>query len=275
MIALYIGENNEENATPFLNESLNEQTEFETIFEPKLNQAFEIITLRKIDLILVNIDNIKNTFEHIKEFKQKVQRFNEKIIFIAITSDKSNCYEAIKLKFNDVLLSPISQETLYRFLLTFRETYPKHKVFIQTMPDFCLYIDDIILPFTNKKAKEMLALLVDAECSPISNNTIIDTVWPNSLCDDIAKSRCRVEMHNLRIILQKYGISYILSDTGRQRYVNPETFKCDLYELLSGNLYYIQRYNHRYMESYSWAETTKGKIQNYLQSIGQYRPPMI
>lgn len=275
MIALYIGEDNEENATPFLNQSLKDQTEFEIIFEPNLNNAFEIITLRKIDLLFICIDNIKETYESIKHFREKVRNFKEKVIFIAITNDKSNCYEAIKLNFHDVLLSPISQENLYRFLLNFNEKYPKHKVFIQTIPEFCLYIDEVILPFNNKKAKEILALLVDAEGSPVNNNTIIDTIWPNSPCDDIAKSRCRVEMHNLRTILQQHGISFILSDTGRQRYVNSETFDCDLYELLSGNLYYIQRYNHRYMESYSWAETTKGKIQSYLQSIKQYRPPTI
>ncbi len=274
MITLYIGNSLSSTAKLLTKAKEIFPNELRIYFEEDLNKAFELIcSADKIEAVFVELKNIKSKFDAMKEFRIKVGKYRKKIIFYGLTNNKADCYEAIKLQFNDVLLEPLNQEIINKTIMDFRKNFPQNNVFIQTMPTFTLRINDNIVQIKNSKAKEILAYLINAEGRTVTNTELINEIWPGSLTDDNTLNRCRVAICNLKKFLKDNNIREILNMTGRERYINKDKFSCDFYELLDGNMMYIQKFDGRYLEEYSWAEPTKGFITNMLINRGLYNPP--
>lgn len=274
MQSLYLGKPEEERIEPFKNAEKHFGEIFRIKFESNREKALEIVSKTKIEMIIINIDNIstKKKYKEIEDFKEAVSHKKERVVFLGITKDKRNAFEALKLKFDAVMLEPIEQKEVDSFINNFEKEYPKHKIKIVTMPNFCIYVDNEIVKFKNKKAMEMLAILVDQEGIPITNSMLIDKLWPNSCIDEKAKSRCRVTWHNLKKTLESKEVEYILKSGNRNRYIDKEKFVCDLYELFAGNEQYTKTYGEKYLEDYDWAEETKGRIASFLAQNNQYYP---
>lgn len=272
MLSIYLGHEEEERANLFIEAEKRYGEIFQVICEPDIVKALQMISRNKIELVLINIDEIEKDKEKIANFKNKACQLRNRIVFIGLTKNKTNCYEAVKLKFNDVLLDLIKQEDVYQMVNNLEKNYPLHNVKITTMPNFSLSVDGELIKFKNKKAMEMLAFLVDQEGVPVNNNQLINSLWPDTPIDEKAKVRCRVTWHNLKETLAKNDIEWILKNNGRSRAVDKERFICDLYELLDGNQHYIQVYGEKYLEEFEWAEDTKGRIVSYLINTNQYNP---
>ena len=272
MLSIYLGTENEKRAKLFSEAEKRYGEIFQVICEASFSKALEMINKNKIELVLVNIDNVVEEMDSILDFKNKACQLRNRIIFIGLTNEKANSYEAIKMKFNDVLLDPIKQEDVYQMVNSLEKNYPLHNVKVTTMPNFSISVDGELIKFKNKKAMEMLAFLVDQEGIPVNNNQLINNLWPDSPIDEKAKVRCRVTWHCLKETLARNDIEWILKNNGRSRAIDKEKLQCDLYELLDGNQHYVQIYGEKYLEEYEWAEDTKGRIVSYLMSTNQYHP---
>lgn len=272
MQSLYLGNPEEKRVTPFKNAEKRFGEIFRIRFESNWDNAIEIIKKTKIEMVIIDIDDIEKKYKDIEEFKKKASRKKERIVFIGITKNKSNAFEALQLKFDTVILAPLDQKEIDSLINNFDKKFPEHVIKITTMPNLCIYVDNEVVKFKNKKAMEMLAILIDQEGVPITNSMLIDKLWPNSCIDEKAKSRCRVTWHNLKTTLSQYGVEYILKSGNRNRYIDKDKFVCDLYELFAGNEQYTKIYGEKYLEDYDWAEETKGRIASFLAQNDQYYP---
>lgn len=131
-------------------------------------------------------------------------------------------------------------------------------VFIRTFGSFDIFINGRPVSFSSRKAKELLALLVDRRGGSITNREVLAILWPDSVPDDSTKQKCRKAAYNLSRTLKENGIEYILKTDGRERALNIEEVRCDYYEYLAG--INMQEFTGAYLDEYSWSETTLAEL---------------
>ncbi len=119
------------------------------------------------------------------------------------------------------------------------------------------------LVFGRKKTTELLAYLVDRRGAPCSAEEAIDVLYEkHSEPDDIknAKQNLRNLVFDLTSVLKQIGQENILVRTRNTIAICPDQIDCDYYGLLEGKKKNRNEFTGEYMEQFSWAETTKGRI---------------
>ena len=139
---------------------------------------------------------------------------------------------------------------------------PHRSVYIQTIPTFDVYVDGALFPITSPKPTELLALLVDRNGGSISTGQAISLLWEDKPDDEKTKALYRMTVKRLREILIAGGIDFILSTEGSAKFIKPDTFSSDYFQLLKGDPDVMTRYNGEYMSEYSWAEETNARLTN-------------
>lgn len=138
----------------------------------------------------------------------------------------------------------------------------QHKVHIRTFGYFDVFIDDKPIAFRNKKAKELLALLVDRRGGFVTSEQAIGYLWENEPANSVTLARYRKEALRLKNTLEEYGIGHIIDSVDGKRRIIPEQIECDLYEYLSGKEEHTGLFKGSYLTDYAWGETTLGELMN-------------
>ena len=149
---------------------------------------------------------------------------------------------------------------------TIKSTMPRinknlSNVSIRTFGTFDVFVDGQPIPFSNEKAKELLAVLVDHREGFVTPSQAISYLWEDEPCNQKVLSRLRKVALLLKRQLEKYEIGNLIeSVNGRRRLVIHPGVQCDYYELLS-NSASDYRYYGTYMPEYSWAESTNAILE--------------
>ncbi len=139
-------------------------------------------------------------------------------------------------------------------------------VSIRTFGYFDVFVGDKPIAFRNKKAKELLALLVDRRGGYVASEEAISFLWEDEPVNTVTLSRYRKVALRLKNTLEEYGISDIIEAVDGKRRIVCEKVQCDLYDYLTGKEEYAQLFRGSYLTNYSWAETTLGALANHQQS---------
>lgn len=135
-------------------------------------------------------------------------------------------------------------------------------VSIRTFGYFDVFVGDRPIAFRNKKAKELLALLVDRKGGYVSSEEAIGFLWEDEPANTVTLSRYRKVALRLKKTLEEYGISDVIETVDGKRRIVMEKVDCDLYNYLSGKEEYAQLFKGSYLTNYSWGETTLGELSN-------------
>lgn len=130
----------------------------------------------------------------------------------------------------------------------------RKRAFAQTFGYFDLYVDGSPVYFRSRKAKELLAFLINRRGGMVSMESVIDTLWPEEPYDERVKRRYRNVIIALREVLQKYELQDLVIFQRASTCLNRDMLDCDLYELLKGAPEYQEKFQGEYMNQYSWAE---------------------
>lgn len=141
-------------------------------------------------------------------------------------------------------------------------TGEEHKVYVRTFGYFDVFIDDKPIAFRNKKAKELLALLVDRRGGYVTSEQAIGYLWENEPANAVTLARYRKEALRLKNALEEYGIGHIMESVDGKRRIIPELISCDLYDHLSGREEYAGLFKGSYLTDYAWGEMTLGELMN-------------
>ena len=133
-------------------------------------------------------------------------------------------------------------------------------VFIRTFGYFTVFVDGRPIAFRNKKAQELLALLVDRRGGFVTAGEAISVLWENEPVNEVTRSRYRKVYYRLKRELEEKGVEDILITEDRMRRLDRSKVICDMYELLENNKEYVQTFAGDYMLDYSWAETTAAEL---------------
>ncbi len=179
-----------------------------------------------------------------------------------VTAYEQYALEAFGVDAMGYLLKPYSVDKLRHALekASRMRDLPTKKVFIQTIPDFDVFVDGKLLPFTAQKPKELLAFLVDRNGAAATSSQIIANLWEDKPEDESTKSLYRMTYKRLKELLNNAGIGFILPSEGSQKFINPESFQCDYFDCLKGKEEALAKYAGDYMTSYSWAEQTNARL---------------
>lgn len=189
---------------------------------------------------------------------------NTRVVFV--TAFNQYAIDAFEVDAVGYLMKPYSRESLEKELkkAALIKAAPAHKLFVQTMPTFDVYVDGEVLMITRQKVKELLALLVDRNGSTLTTGQAICALWEDRPDDEATKALYRMTMKRLKDMLAEKKIDYILEDGSTQKSLRTQEFLCDYYEVLCGNREYIQKYHGEYMSEYPWAEETNARLSEML-----------
>lgn len=138
----------------------------------------------------------------------------------------------------------------------------EHKIYIRTFGYFDVFVDDKPIAFRNKKAKELLALLVDRRGGYVTSDEAIGYLWENESANAVTLARYRKEALRLKNTLEEYGVGGIVESVDGKRRVIPEKLSCDLYDYLSGKEEYAGLFKGSYLTNYAWGEMTLCELLN-------------
>ncbi len=136
----------------------------------------------------------------------------------------------------------------------------KQSVTIRTFGYFDVFVGDKPIAFSNKKSKELLALLVDRRGGYITSEEAIGFLWEDEPANSVTFARYRKVALRLKNTLEEYGIPDIVESVDGKRRIVTENVQCDLYDYLSGKEEYSQLFKGSYLTNYSWGEITLGEL---------------
>ena len=139
------------------------------------------------------------------------------------------------------------------------------KVTIRTFGYFDIFVNDKPIAFRNKKAKELLALLVDRRGGYVTSEQAIGYLWENEPASTVTLARYRKEALRLKNTLEEFGIGHILESVDGKRRIIPEHVDCDLYGYLAGKEEYTGAFKGSYLTDYGWGEMTLGELMSQSQ----------
>ena len=133
---------------------------------------------------------------------------------------------------------------------------------IQCFGDFEVYWKNMPLMFGRRQTKELLAFLVDRRGEACTPEEIAQTLWKDNVDDPAGLSaQVRILLKDLNRVLDTIGREDIIISRGGKIAIRKDAIDCDYYRMLAGDMDAVNDYQGEYMDQYSWAEITDGKLE--------------
>ena len=159
--------------------------------------------------------------------------------------------EAARIKDELEYLFPVAQDA---------EASAKGRLRIRCFGAFEVFWKNQPLLFSRKQTKELFAFLVDRKGAFCASDEIIAVLWEGEPHTGNIKHRLWNLTSDLRASLKAIGMEDVLISKSRKLAIRTERIDCDYYRMLAGDSSEAASFRGEYMEQYSWAETTKGKL---------------
>ena len=200
------------------------------------------------------------------ELAAKLRELYPEMIAIFVTAYPEYVRQILEIKGDYIVLKPYTREEITDAINRVRllSHRLRKKAFIKTFGEFELFVDDVPVHFSNKKARELLALLTDRRGTYINVRSALSLLWEDAPYDDVHFSYYRRALSSLEKTLEQYGVSDILIHMDREVALNTAKVDCDLYLALDGDREGIMAFSGYYMNQYSWGEMTLGYLNKML-----------
>lgn len=196
------------------------------------------------------------------ELAKKIKKLDHNISLVFVTAYGEYALDAFGVDAIGYLLKPYQKRDVVKFIEKKKHIIPIYdkKVYVQTMPNFHIFVNETELHLGKTKYAEMLAAIV-ASGGSISSSDLSFMLWEDSSLTEKTMNAFRVAFSRLKSILEENGIGYILHSDKTIRYIDKNAVSCDFFDLLDGN----EKLNHRYkgllLEEYPWSDHIKENLQ--------------
>lgn len=186
---------------------------------------------------------------------------NIKIVFIsAYAQDEESIKKRLNGKVAGFCHKPYSAEKLKRLIASLDTESTRPKIFLRTFDAFDLFVNGVAVNFSCGKAKELLALLTDANGSWVTMDTAVGNLWPEKNAE-LGKRLYRDAVCKLRLKLKELGIEELVTFERGRCVINTRAASCDMWDFIeNGGVF-----SGRYMPQYDWSivrEATLEQIKN-------------
>ena len=189
------------------------------------------------------------------ELAKKIKSVHPDCDIIFCTGYSSYATQAFDLGASDYLMKPITKEKIQHALTYLRHNtvrrIAEEKLYIRCFGEFEVFYEGEPVASFTKRAKELLAFLVDRAGALCDSTEIKSTVFYNN-----ADSYLRVAKKDLEKTLAEIGAEDILIKRWGHLGIKKELTKCDYFEYLNGEPGALNLYKGAYMLQYDWAKPT-------------------
>ena len=153
-------------------------------------ETLKYVSRHRVEAAFINIE--LNGMDGL-QLGEKLRELNPKIVLVFFIEHTEYILEALRIKADGYMIRPYTMEDLTwtmgnAKLLSRRQKKP---AYIRTFGRFDLFINGELVIFSNKKAKELLALCVDNKGGVVTMEEAVDKLWENRLYDEKVKNLYR------------------------------------------------------------------------------------
>lgn len=221
--------------------------------------ALDIIDSTPIEVAFLDIEMPEMTgLQLAKKIKEKEPRCN--IIFT--TAYQEYTMDAFQMHASGYILKPVTQRAIREEIknLRYQDNSNKKKgIYVHTFGQFDIEIDGNPLHFNRAKSKETLAFLIDRR-GGVTKKEIAAVIFEDSIYSRNVQDYLGKILRDLESTLKMAGIGKIFIKKYNYYALNEEYFTCDLYDYFDEKPYAVNLFRGEYMNQYSWAEITLGKL---------------
>ena len=180
-----------------------------------------------------------------------------KIVFC--TGYEEYAVSAFRLHVSGYLMKPITVEAVQKEIDHIKGVKATEKLLnIRCFGNFEVFYNGEILPFKRKKAKELLAVLIDRNGSGMTAKQICAILFPNDVDDTKNAAYLRQLMLDLKNTLKMIRAEHVLRHDTPYYRIDTNLVKCDYLSFLETGR---PEFRGEYMTQYSWAEETCAMLQ--------------
>ncbi len=171
--------------------------------------------------------------------------------------------KALSMHVSGYLLKPVTEEKIRYELDHLRYAIGEEKeepaIKIRAFGSFEIFWKDKPMKFKYAKTKELVALLVDRKGAFCSNAEIEAILWED---DEPHAEYLKKIKQDLRAAMSALGCEDVILAQRGQLAITRTGIDCDYFRFLDGEKDAVEAYRGEYMEQFSWAEYTKGGLNN-------------
>ena len=183
-----------------------------------------------------------------------------RIVFVTAYSEYA--VEAYRRHINGYVMKPVDAAAVRDELDHLPEPRKAEREILQVQcfGRFEVFWHDEPIAFERRQTKELLAFLVDREGAFVTAEEAISVLWEDETDIKAAKHRMRNLVLDLKKTLSRMGIEGVILRRSGLLAVQRDQVDCDYYRMLQGDMSAVNAFRGEYMEQYSWAELTRGKL---------------
>ena len=224
------------------------------------NEAVSFIKKNSCDVVLLDIQMPEISGI---ELAKRIKGIKENINIIFITGYSEYAINAFSLNASGYIIKPPRECDIINAFENLR--YPikekNTRIFIQCFGNFEVFCDGVPIQFGRRKAKELLAYLVNKNGAICNINELCEALWENSEKIEANKVYIRTLIAEINRVLARYNAANILIRKKQNYGVDKTKFECDFYQYLNNDIEAINLYMGEYMNQYSWAELTHAYLE--------------
>ena len=180
-----------------------------------------------------------------------------KIVFC--TGHEEYAVSAFQLHVSGYLMKPITPEAVQKEIDHIKGVKAGEKLLtIQCFGNFEVFYNQEVLPFKRKKAKELLAVLIDRNGAGMTAKQICAILFPDNTDDTKNAAYLRQLVLDLKNTLKTIQAEDVLRHDTPYYRIDTNQVKCDYLSYLETGK---PAFHGEYMTQYSWAEETCAMLQ--------------
>lgn len=198
------------------------------------------------------------------ELAEKLRELCPGVVIAFVTAHEEYFREFLRLRADCYVMKPYSMQDIENVLekAILLSKRLKKRIFMHTFGRFDVFIDGTACDIRSRRAKELLALMVQKRGISLSPEEAMDTIWENDEFTNDSASVYRKTLSTLTQILSDLGIGEILLNMRHGRALDTTLFDCDYYDFLNGDPQAIRSFDGEYMNQYSWGEPVLAQLIN-------------
>lgn len=202
------------------------------------------------------------------ELARAIKEINPQTSIVFTTGFSKFALEAFKVHASGYLMKPVTKEALVKELENIYATTEIQEddgskndhIFAQCFGNFELFVDGKPVEFSRKKAKELLAYLVDRNGAAVNRKEFAAILFEDKEYDRNVQSYLTKLIADMTSSLEAAGIGDLLKKVGDTYAVDTQKFTCDAYDFIAGKPKAKGMFFGEYMTQYSWAENSMSRF---------------
>lgn len=183
---------------------------------------------------------------------------------VFVTGYAEYAVDAFAVPASGYLLKPVRAGDITQVLSQLRHPIRQRengpRVRIACFGSFRVFVDGKPLLISQAKAKELLAYLVHKNGASATSAELASILWEDRTNNRSLQSQTRTVIAQLRKILRSVGAEDIITKEWNTMAIDVSKMDCDYHAFLRGDAAALNTYAGEYMNEYSWAEYTAGRL---------------